>query len=335
MNQFQETNSVKVQLYKAMIWGIRLLYIGTFVIIAIFLLPLIVPYLKNAFSFEYIRIALGIEKSISSVIQDIIPTKIAGKDLTRWIAIVAALLLGMFLNNIQGRYRNKVVQLKVKRDYEAWKTEMHLSDDAKVLTPLKEKFEKLQHSTIKDRDELLKLFAETKKKLDTMGRDLAFLSIDVENSTGLKEGEDKATVEYDFKEYKKFVEGKLVANGCLKSAWTPDGMMGCFPTVDAAVRTAREVINGLEAFNKNVKTIKRDFVVRCGINSGYVYFDVSLPMEEMSDRVIDIAGHMQKHSPPNNICIAKPAIEPLQERSGFIPTSRVVDGYEVYLWKKV
>jgi hypothetical protein len=54
----------------------------------------------------------------------------------------------------------------------------------------------------------------------------------------------------------------------------------------------------------------------------------------MSDRVIDVAGHMQKQAAPNSICIAKPAIEPLKERTGFFPISRIVDGYEVYIWDR-
>ena len=163
-----------------------------------------------------------------------------------------------------------------------------------------------------------------------MGKDLAFLSIDVVDSTGMKDGEDRAAVEHDFREYKRFVEGTLVAHGCLKSAWTPDGVMSCFMTVDAAARAAREVITGLDAFNRHVKMIRRTFMARCGVNSGFVYFDDSLPLEEISDRVIDIAGHMQKNAKPNSVCVAKPAIEPLNERSGFEPSGRVVDGYEVY-----
>ena len=70
------------------------------------------------------------------------------------------------------------------------------------------------------------------------------------------------------------------------------------------------------------------------MNTGFVYFDDSVPLEEMSDRVIDIAGHMQKHALPNTVCVAKPAIEPLRERIGFEPAGRTVDGYEVYEWKK-
>jgi class 3 adenylate cyclase len=334
LNQVRKTNGMQILPYKPIILLMRLLGIGTIIVIVIFLLPLAIPYINDARSFKGIRVALDIEKSVSSFIQGIIPTKIAGKDMTRWIVIIVAFLLNRLFSNLRERYRDKMTKLRVRRDYEELKKQMHLPDNAKVLTPLREKLEGLQSPHKGDREELLKLFAETKRKLDTMGRDLAFLSIDVVDSTGLKEGEEKATIEYDFKEYKRFVESKLTANGTLKSTWTPDGVMSCFPTVDAAVRAARDVIDGLKAFNKNVKTLKKDFRVRCGVNSGYVYFDESIPLEEISDRVIDIAGHLQKHASPNNICIAKPAIEPLQERAGFVPISKVVDGYEVYTWER-
>ena len=334
MNKVQETNSTRSLLYKAIILSMRLLGIATLAILIISLLPLAIPYFKKVLPVEFVDTALNIEKSLFLFVQKITPMENVGKGLTRLIVVVVAFTLNRLFARLQERYETKVAKLQVKKDYETWKAEMHLSDDAKVLTPLKEKLESLQPARKTDRDELLKLFAETKKKLDAMGRDLAFLSIDVVDSTGLKGGEEKAAIEFDFKEYKNFVEGKLMANGSLKSTWTPDGVMSCFPTVDAAVRAAREVINGLEAFNRNVKTMRKDFRVRCGVNAGYVYFDESLPLEEMSDRVIDVAGHMQKQAHPNTICIAKPAIEPMQERDGFSAAGKFVDGYEIYMWGK-
>lgn len=71
------------------------------------------------------------------------------------------------------------------------------------------------------------------------------------------------------------------------------------------------------------------------IRSGFVYFDDTVPLEEISDRVIDIAGHMQKTAKPNTVCVAKPTIEPLNERDGFRPSGKTVDGYEVYEWEKL
>jgi class 3 adenylate cyclase len=309
----------------------QLIIICLALVIAVFLLAIIRPYLHNALQFQYIRTALGIEHSVSSFIRSVIPTRVLGTDVTRFIVIIGAFFLIGVPGGVKEQFRGKLSRLKLRKDFEEWKASARISDNAAFIAPLRSKIETLETSNKKDREELLKLFAETKKKLDSMGRDLAFLSIDVCGSTEMNLGEEKAVIEHDFKEYKHFVDYKLREHGSLKSAWTPDGVMSCFATVDAAVQAAREIVDGLADFNKNVKTLRKNFVVRCGINAGYVYFDDSLPMEEMSDRVIDVAGHMQKHAPPNSRCIAKPAIEPLEDREGFVPVSRVVDGYEVYM----
>jgi len=243
-------------------------------------------------------------------------------------------LLSGSLSRFSDRLRDRSEYYKFKLNIDQWKNKMGISDNAIILNPLNEKLEEIKNARKKDREQLIREFIETKKKLDEMGRDLAFLAIDVVDSTGMKQNEEQAIVEHDFKEYKRYVEKCLTAHGCLKTAWTPDGVMSCFNSVDAAVRAAREVITGLDEFNRNIKMMSKEFKVRCGVNSGFVYYDESIPLEEISDRVIDIAGHMQKNAQPNSVCVAKPAIEPLNDRVGFEPAGRVVDGYEVYEWKK-
>ncbi|HET6618034.1 MAG TPA: hypothetical protein VFH69_09505, partial [Gemmatimonadota bacterium] len=96
--------------------------------------------------------------------------------------------------------------------------------------------------------------------------------------------------------------------------------------------TGKDVIRGLRHFNDDLKLMKSDFRVRCGVNSGYVYMDDDVPLEEVSDRVIDIAGHMQKHAEPMTVSVAKTVVEPLTDRAGFQETPKIVDGYQVYAW---
>ena len=60
---------------------------------------------------------------------------------------------------------------------------------------------------------------------------------------------------------------------------------------------------------------------------------IQSPIEQVSDRVIDIAGHMQKYAKPNCINIAASAIEPLRNRNGFSETTDVIDEQKVYEWK--
>ena len=111
--------------------------------------------------------------------------------------------------------------------------------------------------------------------------------------------------------------------------------MICFSTAEAAVSAAKQVINDLKHFNTHVKAMRSDFRVRCGINAGEVLFDDTVPMEEMSDRSIDIAGHMQKYAEENTIYIGKHVIEEMPTASDldFEPASKEVDGCEVYSWK--
>jgi class 3 adenylate cyclase len=303
-------------------------------LIIVLLIPLVVPFLDNATSFAYIRTILAVDHGITQFLRDNIPTIIAKKDMTRLIGVVLFFIISSTFSRSADKFKGKAQYVKYKSSLDAWKQTMHLSDNAIVLNPLNQKLEQLKHAGKKDREQLLREFADTKKKLDAMGRDLAFLSIDVVDSTGMKDGEERASVEHDFKEYRRFVDRAFTTFGCLKATWTPDGVMSAFTTVDAAVRAARDVIDGLDKFNSSVKTMRRDFTVRCGVNSGFVYFDESVPLEQLSDRVIDIAAHIQKKAKPNTVCVAKPAIEPLNERSGFEPAGTMVDGYEVYEWRK-
>ena len=231
-----------------------------------------------------------------------------------------------------GLFGARADYLKLKRTVESWQQEMGLAKDSAVTSSLNAKLEALKEGTKGDREELLRIFAETKRKLSGMGRELAFLSIDIVDSTKMKIGEDQETIEYDFKQYKTFVDDILKANGVIKVAWTPDGIMACFSNIDTAVKTGKDVIRGLKQFNRDIKLMKSEFRVRCGVNSGYVYMDDEVPLEEVSDRVIDIAGHMQKHAEPMTVSVAKTVVEPLTDREGFQETPKIVDGYQVYAW---
>jgi class 3 adenylate cyclase len=313
----------------------RLLGILSVAMALLFLLPLAVPYVHNATSYPYVKEALRLERTVSAEVRRMLPASIDRQYVTRWVMAGGMLILSWIFARLRYRLSNWAVYFDQKHALRRWQAKMKISDNASVLTPLKRTLEQLRSATTKqDREGLLRQFVETKRKLDAFGKDLAFLSIDVVDSTGMKEGEEKAIVEHAFREYKHFVDRTFTAHGVLKAAWTPDGVMACFTSVDAAVKAGREVITGLDDFNKNVNSMRRGFVVRCGVNSGYVYFDDSVPLEEVSDRVIDIAGHMQKHARPNTVCVAKPSIVPLNNTLGFQPTDRVIDGYEVYEWQK-
>lgn len=307
-----------------------LLNVALLIALALVLLPLVTPYFKHAGSYRWIEYVEVFDARMIRRVKSVIPTNFKGYELARWF-IVGGLLFGrMWVDTLRRKITTTMYRATVQRDFEALQSAAPA--DARVLAPVKEKMKTMDARNPKSRAELLKVMGDAKRQLESMGRDLAFLSIDVVDSTKMKLGEDKTFIEHDFREYKDLVDSKLRGNGSLKAAWTPDGVMACFPSIDAALKAAKEVISGLDAFNANVKMIKSNFTVRCGINAGHVYYDEQTPMEEMSDRVIDIAGHMQKYALQGTIACAKQIIEPVQQRGGFNDAGKVVDGYEVYQW---
>lgn len=305
----------------------RVVFLG---IAAFFVLTLAFSYLDGARANRVLGGAIRAEERIESAIRRAIPTKVGGRDVTRWMVVIASLVLASVSARSAVRFHHRADVARVKADYDRLRSKAKLAGTSAIFSPLDEALKEGTHTS---REDLLRVFAETKRKLDQIGRELAFLSIDVVDSTGMKNGEERAAIEHDFREYKRFVDAKLRSEGCLKSTWTPDGVMSCFDNIGAAVRAAGAVIAGLESFNQNVKSMRRNFCVRCGVNAGFVYFDDSIPLEEMSDHVIDVAGHMQKHAEPNTVCVAKPAIQPVDPGTCFEPAGRVVDGYEVYAWR--
>ena len=289
-----------------------------------FLLPLGVPYLDNAETYGLVRSLLAIDKQCIDFVHGLVSFTVSGHDSARGILVVLAFVVSRVFSRLRGHFASAAIAQVVAAAGGAGAVAG--AGAAAAGGPIA--------GGVKSRATLLEIMAETKKKLESMQRDLAFLSIDVVGSTDMKIGEDQIKIEVDFRQYTKFIDGVIAANGSLTAAWTPDGVMICFPSADAAVTAGQSVIAGLQNFNKNVKTIRAPFRVRCGVNGGRVYYDRSIPMEQMSDRVIDVAGHMQKYALPNTIALAKPALAMLTKRDGFKPAGKEVDGFEVYQWGK-
>ncbi len=181
---------------------------------------------------------------------------------------------------------------------------------------------------------MLRDYTEARQYLSKDKRSLAFLSIDVVGSTKMKVGEDKLVIEHAFSEYKKFVTRILKSNNIWKVAWTPDGIMCAFHTLGDAVGAGKDVLSGLPWFNQGVHHLKTGFNVRCGINAGEVVFPDEKAMEEVSDEVIDVAGHMQKYAAHGALWLSSDLLPQLPDGSGFHAMGEEkVDGRPVTEWR--
>jgi class 3 adenylate cyclase len=180
---------------------------------------------------------------------------------------------------------------------------------------------------------LLREYAASKHLLSQAKKDLAFLSIDVVGSTKMKIGEDQITIEHAFAEYKKFLERIFRDCRCWKVAWTPDGVMTCFLNSDDAATAGRRLLTELEWFNSDVHQLRTKFHVRCGMNAGEVMFPDEKSMEEISDEVIDVAGHMQKYADHDTLWVSGEVFKRLSDQSGFERLDKQVDNRETFAWR--
>lgn len=313
--------------YRGFSWALRAVQLVLLSEILLFFSVTGLSYFKDVDQYPAFARTVLLQNRIESpsavLVKRVMPTNFKGSDISRWIFIFFVYLFSTAAGRWAAALREISGSLRRRRDGTSEGDMLDLHHTIKTIA---------QGETL-DRRKLLQIYAEAKKTLEKQKRRVAFLSIDIVNSTGMKLGETKEAAERDFLLYKKLVERAINAHRHLKAAWTPDGVMICFPDAEGAVGAAQDIVRGLKDFNLRIKSMKADFALRVGINAGEVSYDETIPMEEMTDRVIDIAGHMQKHGAVNVVCAAKHALEPFLDRyPGFKATSRVVDGCEVYEW---
>ena len=181
---------------------------------------------------------------------------------------------------------------------------------------------------------MLREYAASKRMLSEVKKQMVFLAIDVVGSTKMKAGEEKISIEHAFAEYKKFLERIFRECRAYKVAWAPDRVIVDFFSVEDGAAAARKLLVDLDWFNRDIHQLRTKFHVRCGLNVGEVLFPEDKPLEEISDEVIDVAGHMQKYADPDTVWISGEAYNQLVERDGFERLDRQVDNHEVFVWRK-
>ena len=208
------------------------------IMILITIFGMIQPYLSDANSYTYLRKVTHFENSMNIIVKDHIPTKIAGYDCSRVISLIILMILLGIRTSLENKAGSFILHKKMRQEFDQIKKTYQSPEQQKIIAVLENKIEQSSLLSGKNRHELLKDFAQIKKELEKIGRDLAFLSIDVVNSTSMKDNEDTQTVESDFVEYHNYVEAKFKEHGLIKASWTPDGVMACFNTIEDAIQAA-------------------------------------------------------------------------------------------------
>lgn len=154
------------------------------------------------------------------------------------------------------------------------------------------------------RQDLLEALVVLQRQLESQREHRAFLSIDVVNSTGMKAGQDDLSVEYSFGQYQAWVEGIVTSLGGEINSAAGDGMMAAFRSDTDAVRAARMIQESMPRFNAQRNRLATPFQIRCGLTSGEIAIDPSVPLSRINSALLDRAAVLQKHAAPGDIVLS-------------------------------
>jgi class 3 adenylate cyclase len=163
-------------------------------------------------------------------------------------------------------------------------------------------------------------------------RNGTFLSIDIVNSTKLKEGEDSLKVLQTFQAFHRYIAEHIT--GSLASVFSGDGVMSLYDAPRKAVATAINILSGLKQFNKEESSLRRYLNVRVGINTGVLLLDDVKDLGRIAERDIDIAGHLQKYGRPGALLISATTWEKIANRSDFKKRWRTIDDRVVFKYRR-
>jgi len=141
------------------------------------------------------------------------------------------------------------------------------------------------------------------------------VSVDVVDSTLLKQDQDKVAVTYTFQQYFQYVQNLARRWGGQVKDAAGDGVMCMFPDADSALNCARELQQNLEGFNRRHNRLNGPLTVRIGLNTGNVLArdlqDYRMT-RSLYDYTLDLAGKVQKGIGAGQIALTNNTMEHLQ-----------------------
>lgn len=157
-----------------------------------------------------------------------------------------------------------------------------------------------------------------------------FMGVDIVGSKQIKSGANPLLVHHTFLAYHRFIETIVVNNDGQIHSTAGDGAMACFILPQAAINSASQIIDGLEAFNTNQNQLPGKFALRIGIHTGTVIVEQSGRVSGMYSEALDITGHIQKSADINKVAVSEGSVECLSDKSLFSPLLKEMDGIPIY-----
>jgi hypothetical protein len=304
--------------------------------LAAFLLFLLPPFLtffrdtqwmrawRGSPSFTAIADWAETARALMGVFRRNFPTVVRGHDLANALLLTVTFICFAITRNWSLSLFDHVRYIGLRRRVDIWKSELGLPDHSPILAPLRRTLEGLDLDGSEDREELLAAYLRVSRRLAEIGRDAAYLALEISDHP--VEGETVQMADQRSRDRRRVVDDVVATHGSLRSAWTDNRLLAAFPSLESAVATARESINALRPTEGDGPS------VRAGVHPGHVYLDYAIPLRELHDVTAETAIAMQERAHPDSIALARESLDPLDDRREFVPTGFRVNGADVWEW---
>ena len=155
---------------------------------------------------------------------------------------------------------------------------------------------------------------------------LAFLAVEMADAAALREGKDPLLVERLSTEYRGLLESTLKQTRARASSWTADGVIACFLQTEVACNAAKSILRAVPEFNRKKNPLETPVQLRCAVHGGEVLYDESTPLDQLSDRVVDVTRSLLQAARPNSLLISQTVYEQIRDKSGFAASGEVEGG---------
>jgi class 3 adenylate cyclase len=145
------------------------------------------------------------------------------------------------------------------------------------------------------------------------------LSLDVIESSRMKQPGLTLVVHKHFAQFRTFVRELLDEHGASHFVWSGDGILALFPRPSQGCACAAAILDGLQAFNEalNDSPGYTPIRVRIGVHHGPVLMSEDQAVGEVFSRTLDTAGHLQKASSEDSALISEPTYYALPDTRGW------------------
>jgi len=162
--------------------------------------------------------------------------------------------------------------------------------------------------------------------LQVQKSEIVALVVDVVKSTMLKRDEDPMVVEFSFRSFHNYVARQVQRFGGRIYFTAGDAAIAEFTDANRAYEAASAIQAEIDAFNEIGNHLQNPFQTRIALHAGWLHG--GLDQVHFTD-VIDVAAHLEKHSPVGGLALTEPVAAHLKglnlER---LPD--LVDGFVAY-----